>query len=284
MGEGGDDSGFGVTFGVAVFSIIFVMILSLLISGTSPLLTGSFTSGTLNEKAFDSSDYVSMDWWTFWYDENGVRNVDYSINASDSAGFWGTYWNAPDSGSVLGRNIFGGELAWNGWTDADRLCWNDSDGATFVGFHDVKLFALSGGTWIVFHAGGGWDRWWYTITPQEIVNNVEKTSSGSHSSIIHTKLGNVGVSVVFQFAPGADVADDLATNGYYNVAVGQMPIDNTAAANTDIWTVVGQVLTFSLPSTGVWWIGTIVSGTVWTGLIMAGFYLINRLLDHIPFT
>lgn len=252
---------------LVVFSVAFVLILGLLISGSAGLL--NFTSledKEMKDKTFSASEFSQIDFWQNDEAAGYPGNVTPDIAASELL----SGWIPPTEVMVM--------LGMDPITTANPLQF--SNGA-YTGSQNIKLYLLADG-WIVYHRGGGWDRWWQYITFQDILNGIEHVEDGGRKSIVHAKVG-VGISVVFYFPQQISPTVALNADSSYQVAVGQMPIDATYDVGS-VWSIVGQVLTFSLQTTGVWWIDIIASTIVWAGLVIVGFYMINRLLDHIPFT
>jgi hypothetical protein len=270
------DDSYGSVMKVAVFSIMFVAIFAILVNGVGNILDAGDV-GEMNEmkaKEFSKEQFAQMEWWNY---ENSPG---YGINMTGGgSSIIGTYFSAPSEVLVGLANL--GDWFAGPDTDAtpDGLRWETDD---YEFPHQVRLYPLEGGTWVVYRQGGGWDRWDQWIEPRDIINNLIGDIADGQSATISVTVG-VQVSVVFSFPAGVDPRSALANNGPYSVAVGQTMIDQTYNMG-DAWTVVGQLLTFSLDTTGVWWIDYLASGVVWASLVMVGFYMINRLLDHIPFT
>ncbi len=276
MGDGGD-SGYGSVMKWAIFSIVFVAVFALLSGGMSNVINGDTRqSSEMDSKTFGAEEYAGVSWWSY----SGATG--FGINMTGDNDFIGPtgIFGAPSPAQVALANYNPlGAYFQAPNTDADPLEWTYGD---VSGIHSLKLYTFNGGEWIAYRQGGGWDRWWTIIEPGDIITAARQLGDGSSSASVKIDVG-VKATLVFSFPKNQSVSDALANNGPYNVAVGQTLLDSSFEVG-DVWTIAGQLLTFSLHTTGVWYVDYIASTVVWAGLIMVGFYMINRLLDHIPFT
>lgn len=261
---------------VAIFGITFTVVMAILISGLGGILnTEDSSSARMSPLNFDTQDFTRITWWT------NAGNANYTLNVSEAYDGFGTYFITPSNVAVAGTNILGQFEDPN--TDCGIVEGSRWESGSYSGNHAVRLYPMTNGDWVVYRQGDGWDRWTWWINARDIAEAATQKTDGSWTAQMHASVG-VGVSVVFFFpSTTTSVLQALQDNGIYYVAVGQDTMDQISVT-TDVWSVVGKLLTFSSTLSGVWWIDGIVSTCVWASIIFTAFYMINRLLDHIPFT
>ena len=267
MAEDGSNSMLSVVVFVAVLMAVF----ALLISGVSGIFGAEDDLPGMRDKSFHAGEFASFSWWT------NDESPGWLSNATNDR--TGTYWDAPSPGDVAIANLINDHVYIG--TAATPYDWSGS-GADYSAEHAVRVYLMDSGSIIVFRQGGWGDRWWQEFTVGEIVTSAERQDGGGHIARLQANVG-VSVSLVLLFPGGYDPAVLLSSHSWYQFGVGQLPLDKVSTTQ-DVWGIAGDLLTFNLQATGVWWIDYLFSMAVWSMILYVGFYMITRLLDLIPFT
>lgn len=261
----------GSMLSVVVFVGVLMAVFALLVSGVSGIFGTEDDLPGLRDKSFNAGEFTSFTWWTNDDSPGWLSNAtDYRV---------GTYWDAPPTPNVAFANAINTPVKIH--TDAVDYVWSGS-GVDYQNEHAVRIFMMQDGSMIVFRQGGGWDRWWTEYSAMDILSAAEEQDGGGYVARLNANVG-ISVTVVVIFPAGYDPAVLLRSHGPYQFGVGQMPLDKVSTT-TDVWGIVGDLLTFDLQATGVWWIDYLFSLAVWSMILYVGFYMITRLLDLIPFT
>lgn len=266
MAEDGSNSMLSVVVFVAVLMAVF----ALLISGVSGIFGAEDDLPGMRDKSFHAGEFASFSWWT------NDESPGWPSNATNDR--TGTYWDAPAAVNVAWANLLGDYVEIH--TDSTPYVWSGTDG--YQGKGAIRIYLMHDGSIILFRQGGGWDRWWHEISALEIATAAQAQESGGYVAKLQANVG-VKVTLVLMFPGGYDPAVLLSSHSLYQFGVGQMPLDKVSTTQ-DVWGIAGDLLTFNLQATGVWWIDYLFSMAVWSMILYVGFYMITRLLDLIPFT
>lgn len=266
-GSGGNNS----MLSVVVFVGVLMAVFALLVSGVSGIFGAEDDLPGMRDKSFHAGEFATFSWWTSDETPGWLSNA--------TAYRTGTYWTAPRPGDVAVANLINDHV----WidTDATPYDWSGS-GADYSAEHAVRVYLMDGGSIIVFRQGGWGDRWWQEFTPRDILTATEKQDGGGYITRLQANVG-ISVTLVLLFPGGYEPSNLLSSHSLYQFGVGQMPLDKVSTTK-DVWGIAGDLLTFNLQATGVWWIDYLFSMAVWSMILYVGFFMITRLLDLIPFT
>lgn len=258
----------GNLISVVVFVAVFMSIFALLISGVSGIFGADdeALNNGMRDKSLNSGDFAGFEWWTNDEDAGWLSNA---------TGYrTGSYWDAPPAVNVAWANLLNDFVSIH--TDATPYVW--SRGPDYSSEHAIRIYLMDDGSIILFRQGGGGDRWWQQITPADILSATKRDENGGSIARLAFDIGVKGTLVIL-FPGGYDPLILMQSVGHYEFGIGQMLVDKTVAS--DVWSIVGDLLTFNLQATGVWWIDYLFSVAVWSMLLYVAFMMITRL---IPFT